>query len=66
MEQDHLCQHYEVKYKCKKCRKKQKDCEHEDCVSRWKYEGDKLIDAWGFCYDCGKGLKLNKERNLVE
>lgn len=65
---DHLCQHYVLTYECRKCKKKKKDCPHEGSVGRWHYEGTsamKLIKAGGFCYDCGKDLKLNKERNKL-
>jgi hypothetical protein len=62
---DHLCQHHVLVYECGKCKKKKKDCPHEGSVSRWHYENTTLIKASGFCYDCGKSLKLNKERNKV-
>lgn len=62
---EHFCEHHELPYDCEHCRKDPAVCVHEDCVSRWHYEGDKLISAGGVCYECGKDLVLNAERNRL-
>jgi hypothetical protein len=67
---DHLCKHFELIYNCEECRKDPKTCTHEEhCESRWHYDGDKLqtlITASGICFACGKDLKLNREKMVVE
>jgi hypothetical protein len=63
---DHLCKHYELNYECEECKKDPQTCEHEGSEGSWHYAGDTLVKAWGLCYDCGKSLKLNREKMMLE
>lgn len=63
---DFLCDHYESPYECEHCKKDPATCEHVRSVGRWHHADDKLIKASGFCYDCGKDLKLNREKGILE
>jgi hypothetical protein len=63
---DYRCKHHDLIYECKKgCKKKQKDCKHEKTSCRWHYSNDTLVKAGGLCYECGKELRLNKERTKL-
>ncbi len=41
-------------------------CKHINTKSLWKYNGNTLIDASGYCEDCGAkfGLPLNNKKEL--
>lgn len=41
-------------------------CRHEDSRSRWKYVGDKLTGATGWCPDCDQKWVLNPQTLKLE